>query len=339
MPAGAPALPGSAFSEHHDPPNSDRPAGRTPGHTSGLTGRGELPHCHQGLYRRVGSARIRAFTSDYRNMAPMEARKVLGSMLLLVLSSPWTLPADDKSLLLHDATPVRMRLNRTISSADATVGETVDFEVLDEVKIGDTVIIPRGATAIATVTQAQPKRRMGRGGKLDVNIDYVRTITDEKIALRAVKDVSGGGHEGAMTGAIVATSLLFFPAAPLFLFIHGKDITIPKGTEITAYTNGEIRWDPAKFVPGPAAPSTSTTATPAAAPESLPAATSVPKGPKLTNSDIIALKQGGFGDEVIISKIKASGSDYKLEVNDLLELKKAGVSDAVISSMLEASKR
>ncbi len=100
---------------------------------------------------------------------------------------------------LEDATPVRMRINRTISSADAQLNETVDFEVLDEVKVKD------------------------------------------------VKDVQGGGHQGAITGAIVATSIVFFPAAPLFLLIHGKDITIPKGTEITAYTNGDIPLDPAKF--------------------------------------------------------------------------------------------
>jgi len=50
-----------------------------------------------------------------------------------------------------------------------------------------------------------------------------------------------------MTGAIVATAIVFFPAAPLFLFMKGKDITIPKGTEITAYINGDIPLDPKKF--------------------------------------------------------------------------------------------
>ena len=153
---------------------------------------------------------------------------------------------------LEDATPVRMRINRTISSADAQLNETVDFEVLDEVKVKDVIVIPRGATALGTVTEAQPKRRMGRTGKLNINIDSVRLASGEKVALRAVKDVQGGGHQGAITGAIVATSIVFFPAAPLFLLIHGKDITIPKGTEITAYTNGDIPLDPAKF----AAPTT-----------------------------------------------------------------------------------
>jgi hypothetical protein len=88
---------------------------------------------------------------------------------------------------------------------------------------------------------------MGKGGKLDINIDSVRLVTGEKVALRAVKETKGGSHTGAMTGAIVATSILFFPAAPFFLFMKGKDITIPKGTEITAYVNSDIPLDPRKF--------------------------------------------------------------------------------------------
>jgi hypothetical protein len=150
---------------------------------------------------------------------------------------------------LEDGTPVKLRINRTISSADAKTGETVDFEVLEDVNFGETIIIPRGGIAWATVTEAQPKRRMARGGKLNVNIDAVRLVSGEKAALRAVKELKGGGHTGAMTGAIVATSIVFFPAAPFFLFMKGKDITIPKGTEITAYINGDISLDPRKFAP------------------------------------------------------------------------------------------
>src|SRR5207245_11428870 len=88
---------------------------------------------------------------------------------------------------------------------------------------------------------------MARGGKLDMNIDSVRLVDGEKVALRAVKEVKGGGHTGAMTGAMVGTAIVFFPAAPLFLFMHGKDITIPKGTEVTAYISGDTRLDEAKF--------------------------------------------------------------------------------------------
>lgn len=150
---------------------------------------------------------------------------------------------------LEDGTPIKLRITRTLSSADAKVNDTIDFEVLEDIKIGETIIVPRGGIAWGTVTEAQPKRRMGRAGKLNVNIDTVRLVTGEKAALRAVKEVKGGSHTGAMTGAIVATSIVFFPAAPFFLFMHGKDITIPKGTEITSYINGDTALDPAKFAP------------------------------------------------------------------------------------------
>jgi len=158
-----------------------------------------------------------------------------------------TAPPGPKGFMLEDGTPIKMRTNRTISSADAHVGDTVDFEVLEEVRVNNVVVIPKGGIAFATVTEAQAKRRMARGGKLDINIDYVRLIDDEKAVLRAVKAVQGGGHTGAMTGGIVATSLVFFPAAPFFLFMHGKDISIPKGTEIGAYANGDMKLDIAKF--------------------------------------------------------------------------------------------
>jgi hypothetical protein len=148
---------------------------------------------------------------------------------------------------LEDGTPVKLRLTRNLSSASDKKGDTVDFEVVEDLNVSGVLVIPRGSTAWATITEAQPKRRMARGGKLDVNIDTVRLKDGEKVALRAVRENKGGGHVGAMTGAMVATGIVFFPAAPLFLFMHGKDINIPKGTEITAYVAGNIPLDKAKF--------------------------------------------------------------------------------------------
>ena len=159
-----------------------------------------------------------------------------------------------KGFVLEDATPIRVRFNRTVSSADAHVGDTVDFEVLQDLSVNGTLVIPKGGLAFGTVTEAQPKRRMARGGKLEINIDYVRLLDSSHAALRAVKGGSGGGHVGVMTGAIVATGIVFFPAAPFFLFMHGKDITLPKGAEFTAYVNGDVKMDIAKFQPANPAP-------------------------------------------------------------------------------------
>ena len=235
----------------------------------------------------------------------------------VAVATSTTAPRPANGRILPEGTPVRMRMNRTISSADAQQGDNVDLETLDDIKVGDTVVIPTGSTAMATVTEAVPKRRMGRGGKLDVNIDYVRLPSGERLPLRGVQDVKGGGHTGAMTGAIVATSIVFFPAAPLFLFMHGKDITIPKGHEVTVYTNTDYELK---------SPATSPVARPAL-------------GAALTDADIVKLKQAGISEKLIIDKIQASAAKYQLDTNDLVRLKQAGLSDAIIDAMIHASQR
>jgi hypothetical protein len=123
-----------------------------------------------------------------------------------------------------------------------------DRDARRSILVDGVVVVPKGGTAWATVTAAEHKKRMGRGGKLDLNIDKVRLVDGSKTLLSAVKNEKGGGHVGAMTGAIVVTSLIVWPAAPFFLFMHGKDITIPKGTAVTAFVQGDDVLDRSRFV-------------------------------------------------------------------------------------------
>jgi hypothetical protein len=151
------------------------------------------------------------------------------------------------TFVLEDGTPIKLRLSQTVSSADARVNDRVEFEVLEDVLVGGVVVIPKGGAALGTVTEAMPKRRMARGGKLEIVMDSVRLVDGQKAALRAVKDGKGGGHTGGMTVGIVAAAIVFWPAAPLFLLMHGKDITFPKGTDVPTFINGDMKLDPSKF--------------------------------------------------------------------------------------------
>jgi hypothetical protein len=168
-------------------------------------------------------------------------------------------------ILLLDGTPVKIRMNRTMSSADASVGQPVDFTVTQDVAVNGTTVIPKGSAAMGKVTEAQPKRRMGRAGKLEIVLTYVRLADTETVPVRAVKDVKGKNAAVGMTVGIVAAGVLFFPAAPLFLLMKGKDITVPEGAEVVAYVDGDKKLEAAKFgmkpevaaaAPAPAAPTT-----------------------------------------------------------------------------------
>jgi hypothetical protein len=207
---------------------------------------------------------------------------------------------------LEDGTPIKLRLTRNISSATEKKGDTVDFEVVEDVNVNGVLVVPRGGIAWATITEAQPKRRMARGGKLDVNIDTVRLKDGERVPLRAVKENKGGGHVGAMTGAMVATGIVFFPAAPLFLFMHGKDINIPKGTEITAYVAANIPLDKAKFLDTDQPPQGGATSAAAGAQQ-----------PNLTAAEVdamIALVSTPVGAEVTVDDAFMGNAPAKLRL-------------------------
>jgi hypothetical protein len=86
---------------------------------------------------------------------------------------------------------------------------------------------------------------------LDVNIDKVRLADGEKILLSATSHAKGASHTAGMTAGIVATSLIVWPAAPFFLFMHGHNVNIPKGTKLEAFINGDVTLDAANFLTAP----------------------------------------------------------------------------------------
>ena len=81
-----------------------------------------------------------------------------------------------------------------------------------------------------------------------------------------------GGSRNTTVGTI-ATSIV---TAPLFIFMKGEDITIPKGTEVTAYVHGDVRLEEARIR---AHPLNASTEGETAAATPVPAAAPVPASP------------------------------------------------------------
>src|SRR5438270_5641593 len=101
----------------------------------------------------------------------------LAGLLALALTSPSFTIADDKptvtaapskpasqnakpaptGFVLEDGTPMKLRLTRNLSSGSDKTGDQVDFEVLEDLSVDNVLVVPRGAVALATITEAEPK--------------------------------------------------------------------------------------------------------------------------------------------------------------------------------------
>lgn len=143
-------------------------------------------------------------------------------------------------LVIPSGSKVTCRLDQAISSATAQEGQAVNLSVTEDIRINDVVVIKQGSTVYGAITQAQEKRRMGRAGKLDFSIDKVRAADGEFIPLRYTPFKKNGDGRGVTTGVLTAgAAIVFWPAAPLFLLMKGKDVTIQKGITIDVFTDAD----------------------------------------------------------------------------------------------------
>lgn len=136
------------------------------------------------------------------------------------------------TIKIPDGTMVRLSLLDSLSSATNRVDDPVNFEVTEEIRIGPIVAIPRGATARGHIVEAEPKKRMGKAGKLNFTVDYVKAPDGANVRLRASSARQGQEKSGTV---IVGTVLV----SPLFLLMRGKDIEISRGAAINAYVDGD----------------------------------------------------------------------------------------------------
>jgi len=140
-------------------------------------------------------------------------------------------PAIPSEFILRNGTAIHLKLGKTISSASAHVGDRVDLQVTEEVIVDGFSVIPQGAEATGLVKEAEPKKRLGHGGKLAFSIDSVRLKDNEKAAVRSFQE-STGAHNSAGVHLPLAS---------------GKDVVFTQGAEFIAYVDGDIRLTKAAF--------------------------------------------------------------------------------------------
>ncbi|OFW36333.1 MAG: hypothetical protein A3J28_03295 [Acidobacteria bacterium RIFCSPLOWO2_12_FULL_60_22] len=137
---------------------------------------------------------------------------------------------------IPEGTRVKVRLEEDLTSATAEKGQSVRLSVVEEVKIGGTVVIAPGAKATGTVVVATPKRLM-TGGKLDFSVDGVTAADGETIPIR-YRQEEVPGMPDLKAGIISAgATMVLGPAAPLLRMMRAKDITMEKGIVLEVFTN------------------------------------------------------------------------------------------------------
>jgi len=164
--------------------------------------------------------------------------------LALILLMPDALRGQGSSafparLLLERSTPVNLQFVQTISSAHLRKGDPLNFVVVKDVEVSDFLLISAGTIARGSVTGVTGRRPLGMAGKVAVKLDSVELTNGADIELVARKEFKGHSHTIRMGVVMAIAAAIYLPVAPVFLISRGRDRTVLKGTEVTAFTKSD----------------------------------------------------------------------------------------------------
>lgn len=131
-------------------------------------------------------------------------------------------------------TEVLLKMSQEVTTKGRTweEGDTFKLSVVDDVMLGDYVVIPEGSPAYGKITWLTSKGAFGKSGKMDVELEYVE-VGGRKIKLDGTYRQEGEGNTLATVGGVIAAGIFAG-------FITGRSGRIPEGRELMATTEEPI---------------------------------------------------------------------------------------------------
>lgn len=137
-------------------------------------------------------------------------------------------------VILENGTRVRLKLADKVSSGLNREGDEINFIVAEDIKMGDLVLIQEGARATGIISELISRGRVGKAGKLTINLDYAKAVNGKKVPLNYTFIKKG---EDKMVLSVAISFIL----TPLCLLLRGTDATLPAGYQVQARTDRDVK--------------------------------------------------------------------------------------------------
>ncbi len=138
-------------------------------------------------------------------------------------------------------TLVKIALSEPVSTKHLKVGDKVSYHVAEDVVVDDVLLFVKGAEGVGTVTKVKPAKNFGRNAELVIEFEKTKSIdgtyVDTFVGEAAQKEMT---NLAMAAGASIAGIVLLGPIGIIAgAFVNGKNIELPKGTEVIVQTKNE----------------------------------------------------------------------------------------------------
>lgn len=86
--------------------------------------------------------------------------------------------------IVPDGTPIRVRLESSLSAETNQLGDAVEFSVTEDVRVGDAVVVAKGARATGSIVKLSRRGHLGKSAELNFSIERVQAADGNWLDVR-----------------------------------------------------------------------------------------------------------------------------------------------------------
>lgn len=156
-------------------------------------------------------------------------------LLLVFFSILFSSTTFAQQITIKSGTIVPLESMKEIKAANTHVGESVDFRVSRDVKVGNIIAIPAGSIAKGSVFEAKRSTAFGTKGRLGIKLRYVTLPSGDIVNFTSSEVYIQGKNRTPLSVVVFCFTCLPFPCGSKAVMPLGYecDATVGGNTEVT----------------------------------------------------------------------------------------------------------
>lgn len=191
------------------------------------------------------------------NQTPIPAKQKLEQMEQMLIGAPtngaidkrvtkisniaFTEAPEVNEVTLFQDTLVRIKMVTPLDTRQNREGDAFTFQASEDVYANGVLVIAKGAVGEGKILKVQQARNFGRDAKMELSFDTLQAFDGTEVqTILGDKAKEETKSLAKAAGATVAGLIVLGPVGVVGgAFIHGKDVTIPAGSELYIQTKAE----------------------------------------------------------------------------------------------------
>jgi hypothetical protein len=147
------------------------------------------------------------------------------------------------AIVIPKGTDLRLAFDEALSSKTSKIGDKVNLHVVEDVLVGDQVVIKKGTVAVGTITEVNKGRHFGVNATMKLRLDPIVAAdnsTKIEISPRYKGKKTGEKSDKAALAAAGGAVVLGPIGLGIGYFITGKNVTVKVGDTLTTEVSKEV---------------------------------------------------------------------------------------------------